>query len=243
MRRIRFFSTAEEVAGADIEKDIAVVADVLRATSTIVTALANGCEMVLPVEHVQEAREAAAQHAKDKVILGGERRGKLIDGFDFGNSPQDYAPEAVGGRVVITTTTNGTKALVYSARAKESLVLSFLNMSAIRDYIIEKDRDVALIAAGIYGKYSIEDSVCCGMLLHELIKLAPNDFCFDRNATDVFKVSRDYIGRVDDLLQTSPHGSFLRQINYESDLAVCARVDAYPIVPLYKEGYIKIIEQ
>ena len=243
MRRVRFFQTADKVNGADISETIAVVADVLRATSTIVTALANGCERVVPFESVAEAREAAAQYARKDVVLGGERKGERIDGFDFGNSPQDYTPATVSGKTVITTTTNGTKALVFAGAAKQSLVLSFLNLSAIADYLLYRDEDIDLIAAGIYGDFSVEDSVCCGLLLHKLVEAAPEKFKLDENAEHVLNLSQQYINRVDELLHNSPHGSFLRSIHYESDLAVCARVDSHPLVPSYKNGFVEIIER
>jgi 2-phosphosulfolactate phosphatase len=243
MRHVRFYQSADEVAGADIAESIAVVADVLRATSTIVTALANGCEKVLPVEKVEEARKAAEQFPREKIILGGERKGKKIDGFDFGNSPQDYTPQAVENKIVITTTTNGTKALVYSGKAEQSLVLSFLNLSAIADYMLRQTNDVALIAAGIYGDFSVEDSVCCGLLLQKLVESAPGNFTLDEKTTQVLKLAQQYIGRIDVLLQTSPHGDFLRKINYESDLAVCARLDSHQIVPVYEDGFVEIIER
>ena len=243
MRKVRFFQSADQVADADISESIAVVADVLRATSTIVTALANGCDKVLPVEHVEEAREAATAYPREKIILGGERKGQKIDGFDFGNSPQDYTSEAVSDKIVVTTTTNGTKALVYAGRAKQSLVLSFLNMSAIADYVLQQNEELTLVAAGIYGEFSIEDSVCCGLLLQQLVDVSPETFELDEASIELLNTSRPHQGRVFELLNSSPHGDFLRNINYESDLAVCAREDACPIVPAYEDGFVEIIER
>lgn len=243
MRRVRFFQSADEVKGVEVRRSIAVVADVLRATSTIVTALANGCKCVIPVAEVDEALQAAARLPREQIVLGGERKGKRIDGFDFGNSPRDYTAESIGGKTVITTTTNGTKALVNVGRAKKSLVLSFLNMTAVADHVLSCNEDIVLVAAGIYGEFSLEDSVCCGLLLHQLVGATPDQFDLDNNASSVLTLARKYNGRIYELLHGSPHGKFLCKINYSSDLAVCARVDSLPIVPAFKDGRIEITKR
>ncbi len=243
MRRVRFFQSADRVNGADIEHSIAIVADVLRATSTIVTALANGCKSVIPVAEIDEARQTAARMPRKEIILGGERKGRRIDGFDFGNSPQDYTAESVSGKIVITTTTNGTKALVHAGHAKKTLVLSFLNMTAVANYVLSCDDDIALVAAGIYGEFSLEDSVCCGVLLQQLVGASPGQFKLDENAEYALRLAQKHNGRIDEMLHDSPHGDFLRKINYASDLAVCARVDSQPIVPTFKDGRIEIIKR
>ncbi len=241
MRTIRFFHSADEVFDADIEHSIAVVADVLRATTTIVTALANGCRKVIPVVKVEEARQTAALLPKSEIILGGERKGERIDGFDFGNSPQDYTRKAIADKIVVTTTTNGTKALVNAGRAKQTLVLSFLNMTAVADYVLQREEDVALVAAGIYGEFSLEDSVCCGFLMDNQVTASPEQFSMDDQAARILTLSREYKGRVNELMHNSPHGKFLQRLGYESDLAFCARVDACQIVPLYASGCVKTI--
>lgn len=240
MRTIRFFQAADDVNGENVRGTIAVVADVLRATTTITTAMYHGSRYVIPVKTVDEAWEAARTFNKNDVILGGERNGQNIKGFDFGNSPQDYTPETVKDKVVITTTTNGTKALVHAADAKQTLVLSFLNMSAIVDHVLTQHADVSAIAAGIYGEFSIEDSICCGYLIDRLVNAAPNDFTLDEAAEKICEMTQEYKHDIEKLLHKSPHGQFLDDLGYASDLPVCAALDACNIVPIFTNGRIEI---
>ncbi len=217
-----------------------MVADVLRATSTITTALYNGCQAVIPVKTVEQARETAAQLMPDSFLLGGEREGKPVPGFHFGNSPQEYFRDVILDKVLITTTTNGTKALVHAANAEQAVVLSFLNKSAAATYVLESELDVSAIAAGIYGKFSIEDSVCVGFLINSLLDSAPDLYQLEPKAQEIAELARTFENRVFDLLQSSPHGDFLRNIGYGSDLAVCAQMDACPVVPIYRQGRITL---
>ena len=123
-RTIRFYPAAE-VNEEKIEGTIAAVVDVLRATSTIITALGSGCRAVIPVMDVEKAHDVSNSFRQQDVVLGGERKGQKIDGFDFGNSPQEYTRERIQGKVLVITTTNGTKALVGAAKAARTVVLSF----------------------------------------------------------------------------------------------------------------------
>ncbi len=241
MRTIRFFQAADDVNGDLVKGTIAVVADVLRATSTIVTALANGCQYVMPTKTVEDARKAADSFERKKIILGGERKGQKINGFDFGNSPQEYTRDAVANKIVITTTTNGTKALVHAADAEQTLVLSFLNLAAIAEYLLQHPTDISAIAAGIYGDFSIEDSICCGYLIDQLVAKAPNDFVLDKAAEHVLDTTKEYKHDIEKLLHESPHGHFLDDLGYASDLSVCAQLDACSIVPIYAAGQIRIL--
>jgi len=241
MRTIRFYESADAVTEDDVKGRIAVVVDVLRATSTIVTALHNGCRTVIPVKEVEEAFSAAAGFTADEVILGGERQGKPVPGFHFGNSPQEYTRDAVAGRVVITTTTNGTRALVNRAAASETLVLSFLNLTAVTEYVRQSILDICLVAAGNYSKFSLEDSACCGFLVNQLLRHESGNLNLEPEVFSILELADKYNGRVLQLLHDSPHGRFLHDIGYGSDLAVCARVDSCPVTPLYMQGYINIV--
>jgi 2-phosphosulfolactate phosphatase len=241
MRTIRFCETADAVTEGDVKGRIAVVVDVLRATSTIVTALHNGCRTVIPVKEVEEAFAAAAGFSVDEVILGGEREGKPVPGFHFGNSPQEYARDAVAGKVVISTTTNGTRALVNSGAATETLVLSFLNLTAVTEYVRQSVLDICMVAAGNYGQVSLEDSACCGFFVKQLLQNKSEDFSLEPEVVRIMELADEYDGRVLQLLHDSPHGRFLQEIGYGSDLAVCARVDSCPMTPLYLKGRINIV--
>lgn len=177
------------------------------------------------------------------VLLGGERNGHKIDGFDLGNSPRDYSAEFVKGKVVITTTTNGTKALVNAATAAVTVLLSFLNLSAVAAYVAQRQENVSVIAAGIYGKAAIEDAACCGYFIDKLCQYSPHALQLDAAAQKIAALSEEYLDKVEQLLQTCPHGQFLRAQGYDSDLVSCAQIDSYTIVPIYLNGRIEVFKK
>ncbi len=238
MRSVGFVATANDIKEKDIAGRAAVVADVLRATSTIITALYNGCKAVMPVKEIEEALSAAARFGEE-AILGGERRGRMIAGFHLSNSPREYTPEAVRGKVVILTTTNGTKALVNAAAAKETVVLSFLNYSAVFEYLCRIPYDICLAAAGVYGEFSMEDTVCCGLLADRLqretgARLTPE-------AAEAAEIARPYEGKTMQLFSDSSFGHYLQEIGYGADLEFCARMDAFPVTARYEKGLIHLV--
>jgi 2-phosphosulfolactate phosphatase len=146
----------------------AVVIDVLRATTTIVTALAAGAREVLVCGTVAEARRRAAKLPRERRLLGGERGGLVIDGFDLGNSPSEYTPERVRGKSIVFTTTNGTRALLHCRRAKRMLLAGFVNLSAVAT-MIEKDCQVQIVCAGTRGEIGREDVLLAGALAESWI--------------------------------------------------------------------------
>ena len=141
---------------------VAVVIDVLRASTTIVHALAHGCEAVIPCAEVDEARRVAAGLPPGRAILRGERQGVPIPGFDLGNSPGEYTEEACRGKTLVMTTTNGTRALLASLEAETVLVGAFVNFAATVQRLIHEARPVHIVCAGTEGRISYEDSLLAG---------------------------------------------------------------------------------
>ncbi len=123
-----------------------MVIDALRATTTMTVAFENGCSAFIPVATVEEARELAARNPG--FLLAGERGAVALPGFDLGNSPRDFRPEKVKGKVVVMTTTNGTRALVASRRGAEIFIGSFLNLGALTGRLVEAGRDILIACAG-----------------------------------------------------------------------------------------------
>ncbi|MBI3836775.1 MAG: 2-phosphosulfolactate phosphatase [Planctomycetia bacterium] len=136
MRALRVHFLPELIAAADLAGSTCVVIDVLRATTTTVYALAVGARAVIPCLSIDGARQRAAAFSVGQAILGGERGGLAIPGFDLGNSPDEYTPGTVGGKTVVLTTTNGTKALLHCQQAAEVLIAAFVNLSAICDVLV-----------------------------------------------------------------------------------------------------------
>jgi 2-phosphosulfolactate phosphatase len=160
------FVEPEELAGST-----AVVIDVLRASTTIVYALEAGARQVIPCLEIADALALAEQLAAEDVVLGGERRGLAIDGFQLGNSPEEYSADRVEGKTVILTTTNGTRALVHARQAGRVLVASFVNAAAIVAKLLDGEK-ISLLCAGTDGLISDDDVLLAGMLVDRLQRQA-----------------------------------------------------------------------
>ena len=167
MWQLDILPTAQSVDSEQISNSTACVIDVLRATSVITTALANGATQVVAVATTDEALQYRRQNASG-VLLGGERNADKIDGFDLDNSPLRYTPEVVAGKTIVLTTTNGTLALSKCRRCRQTLVASLLNTSATIEYLSQQSCDITIVCAGTEGRFSLEDALCAGMIADAL---------------------------------------------------------------------------
>src|SRR5207302_514467 len=202
---------------------VAVVIDVLRATTTIIHALAAGCTAVVPCAEVEEARALADGLLAGKVLLGGERGGRPLPGFDLGNSPGEYTPEVCKGRTVVLTTTNGTKAIHRAIGADRILLAAFVNFSAVCEQFRNDLRPVHIICAGTDGDITLEDTLLAGALvvfLGDVSEVVLNDSahlawdCFDNHGDELLET-----------LQLSKGGDNLHGHGYDEDIKLAARVD------------------
>ncbi len=153
----------------DLAGGTAVVIDVLRAATTIVYALAAGAKQIIPCLEISDALALAAHFPADEVLLGGEREGLPIEGFQLGNSPEEYSPEQVGGKTIIFTTTNGTRAMARAEKADEILVAAFVNASAVVRRLFDREY-VNILCAGTDGRISRDDVLLAGLLVERLLR-------------------------------------------------------------------------
>ncbi|MBI4610585.1 MAG: 2-phosphosulfolactate phosphatase [Candidatus Rokubacteria bacterium] len=209
----------------------AVVIDVFRASTTIVTALANGARMLIPVLTPEEARARARAFPPADVLLGGERRGEPIVGFDLGNSPLQYTPERVRDKVVVFTTTNGTQALRAASGAAVAAVCGLVNVEAVAGWALATGRDLTVVCSGETGALSLEDTVAAGLLLDAIAdKAGPLEI------TDAARACRAVAGhyrrRLDGLLTDSAWARELEQRGYHDDLRACLALSVYAEVPV-----------
>jgi 2-phosphosulfolactate phosphatase len=208
---------------------LAVVVDVLRATTTMIHALAAGCTAVRPCAEVEEARTLADSMRAGRVLLGGERGGVPLDGFDLGNSPREYCARVCRGTTLVLTTTNGTRALLRAAEADRVLVAGFVNYSAVCEQLRQDGRPVHIVCAGTEGAITLEDTLLAGALidfLSEAGAVSLNDGA--RLAWDCFENhGRVLLGA----LQLSHGGAKLRQLGYDEDIQAAAQVDLFHFVP------------
>jgi 2-phosphosulfolactate phosphatase len=235
--RIETLFTPGEINESAVKGKTVAVLDVLRVCTTISFAMARGCERIIPVASVEAATNLAASLEKKVTLLGGEREGKRIDGFDLGNSPLEYSTDVVKGKTIVLATTNGTKAISMSEGAKEILVTSFVNMSSVIDYIRKlKDDLLTIVCAGESSRFALEDAVCAGMLIERLAKdrpIEPND-----GANAARLLFRQNEQSIPSLLKECEHGRYLEALGFARDLDVCSRVDSLSILPIVKSGRI-----
>ena len=167
-----YFSPAQ-VDEMQLRDKNVIVIDVLRASTTIVTALNNGAREIIPVGSIESAVKVSGNLFGDVVLRGGERNGKIITGFNLGNSPGEYTEEAVKGKSIIFCTTNGSSAMVKAKYAKRMAVGGFINVSLVADFIRQAGEDFSIVCAGEKQLFCIEDAVCAGMLVKILVEDSP----------------------------------------------------------------------
>ena len=200
----------------------AIVIDVLRATTTLTVALANGATRVIPAGTVEEGFALRREHPG--ALLCGEREGLLIPGYDLGNSPLEYASQRVAGRELIFASTNGSQALRLAERARRRMIAAFVNAGAVVESVAGAS-EVWLLASGKLGRFSLEDSACAGWLIRAL---AARGFAAEGPAALLASslAPGDAAG-VRATLEGSSHGRYLRSLGgaFARDVEFCARLD------------------
>ena len=236
--RIESFFTPNEIDDSLVKARTVAVIDVLRVCTTIAYAMSRGCETIIPVQSVEAATNLAASLDKAVTLLGGEKEGKRIDGFNLGNSPSEYSAELVKGKTIILATTNGTGAISRSQAAKEVLIGSFVNMSSVVDYAQKEAIDrLTIVCAGKQGKFALEDAVCAGMLIERLSQDGDHILNDGAHAARLlYKLNEQSIPL---FLRGCEHGRYLESLGFEKDLDICGRVDSLRILPIVKEGRIE----
>jgi 2-phosphosulfolactate phosphatase len=194
------------------------VIDVIRATSTIATALANGAPGVRPVAKLEEA--FALKERNPTSLLAGERGGQMLPGFDLGNSPEDFTPERVQGRPVILTTTNGTQALAACSGARAVVTASLLQVTAVATRLRELGPPWIVICAGCNGEFGMDDAIVAGALAEALGQ--------DHAFVHLYRSVRNELAAA---LLGSSAGQELVKVGLERDIPFCANVDLYSVVP------------
>ena len=233
--RVHVVLTPAEL-GADLHSRTAVVIDVFRAATTMVTALASGCRAIVPALTPEEARERARAFPRGEVLPAGERGGDPIDGFDLGNSPLEYTAQRVAGKIVVLTTTNGTKALLRAAGAAATAIAGLVNVKAVAQWAQDQGRDLTLVCAGEGGEASLEDTVCAGLIIDALAGTGALEL--SDTAAMARGAARDYRHRLDDLRAESHWGRHLMAKGRAEDLAACLALDAWAAVPLFRNGLV-----
>jgi len=215
-----------------------VVVDILRATSAICTAFMNGVSKVIPVPSQEEARV----FKQNGYLVAAERDGRVLDFADFGNSPFNFTRDRIEGKQVAYSTTNGTKAVHMARKSKNVLIASFLNLTAVANFLIEQHDEVLILCAGWKGKFSLEDTLFSGALAEQL--LASEKFhtiCDSTTASlDLWKLAKpDVMAYIEKVAQRDR----LRKLGLDDVLEYCHTPDLTTRVPAFRNGVIECCHQ
>jgi len=213
------------------EDAVVVVIDVLRATSAITTAFFNGVEKMIPVASIEEAKK----YKEKGLIVAAERNGEIVEGFDLGNSPFGYMNNKVKGKTIAITTTNGTQAIEAAKNSNNVLIGSFLNVSAIINYLAKKEKPVVLLCAGWKSKFNLEDTLFAGAVANALLgKHGYTTSCDSALAAiHLYNLAKEDMY---EFLSASSHRNRLHKLNLERDIKYCLTPDQCPIIPYLKNG-------
>jgi 2-phosphosulfolactate phosphatase len=217
---------------------VALVIDVLRASTTLVTALSHGCREVLPVAEVEEARRRARD--LPGALLAGERGGDPPPGFDLGNSPLEFTPERVAGRTIVFTTSNGTRALLAARAATAVGVAALVNLSAAADWALGQRRNLVVVCAGELGTRSVEDEACAGLIVDRVVAAEPAARATEA-AERAVAAARPYAKDLPRLAHDAPHARHLQDKGRGRDVTACLTLDTFTLVPAYRADVDKVV--
>lgn len=238
--RLDVFFTPAEVKPADTSGRLVAVIDVLRASTTVAVALANGARSVVPLPSPDEVIVRSREFAKSAVRTAGEQKMHPIPGFDFGNSPGLFTAEAVGGKTILLTTSNGTRALLGVQGARDIVIASYVNFTAVLSLVkvaARANTDVTIICAAQDGVFSLEDAACAGRFVRAFPKRADAVILNDAASASML-VDKKYGDNIAKIFQDSSHGQALQAAGFGDDLTTAAAVDSYSVVPIYQDRQI-----
>ena len=219
-----------------------VVIDILRATSVIVTALGNGAREIIPVNTVDFAMKVSGNAFGGQTLLGGERNTKKIEGFALGNSPIEYNTETVKGKSIILYTTNGSKAIVRAKFSENLFICSFGNLNAIAEHLVKLNKDVVIVCSGTNGMFNLEDTICAGKLITEMLKMNEEIELTDASNASV-TLNKSFGKSLNKMLSQTEHGKLLIENGFSEDIKICAKLNTHDIIPYYDSASIFYIVQ
>ena len=220
-----------------------VVIDVLRASTSVAMALQSGAKEIIPVSSVESAVKISGSLFGDVTIRAGERNGKMIEGFNLGNSPEEYTREMVNGKSIIFMTTNGSGAMVKGRHAKNLIVAGFVNLSAVVSFLKEFAGDFMIICAGKENDFCIEDAVCAGKIINKLEQEIDADLLLNDAGAAATTLDKTFGKNILKLLKSSEHGKHLIEIGFADDLKICADIDAIPVLPILSGNVIRLTKE
>ena len=238
--RIDVHFTGSTTGQQDLHDRVVLVIDVLRASTSIAAALANGARAVIPFEGVDDAIMRARSLEQSDVLLAGERKMAPIPGFPLGNSPREFTADVVTGKTIVMTTTNGTAALYHANGAGEVLVGAFANYGVIlarRRAAARADKSITIICAGTNGRFALEDAICAGRFVRGVARRGIQPQLGDA-ANVAAMIDRRMGADLPAVLRDSEHGRALIDAGRGEDVTYCATLDSHPVIPVYRDRQV-----
>lgn len=234
---IDVFFSVQAFQEEELRGKTAVIIDVLRATSSITTAISSGAKKIIPVADMSDAMKMANTMDQKDYLLCGEKNGTKIEGYHLGNSPAEYTPDVVKNKTLIFNTTNGTKAIKKAALANQVYIGAFLNQQSILNILQEHDDEVVLVCSGWQGRLSIEDTLFAGSLVHALTGGNLPDSAKD-GAKVAFGLFEKFGHDLEGAIGKSDHAKRLAELVSNDDISFCCRVNEFDVLPGMKDGIL-----
>ena len=234
---ITTFPTYKHVNKTDFYKKVAVVVDVLRATSTITAVLDKNAYDVIPAQKIGDAM-AAKNAVKDgrSVYLGGERDGKKIEGFDFGNSPIEYPLDLISGAHVVLCTTNGTQAIAKAEYSDKMFMGCINNAAAVAKAAIKEEKDIVILCSGTRNNFSSDDILAAGAIIYNLKQFAEIEL--DDLSFLALKLYTEYRSDLIKFIEFTKPYKILTALGMTEDIKYCLKENISDTVPVFKNGCI-----
>ena len=231
MKKLEVCFTPDLLSYYPPEGKVVVVIDIFRATTTMVTALANGIESITPVASLEACKSLQNQG----YLAAAEREGKMPEGFDLGNSPLSHIEQDFSGQKLAMTTSNGTLAITKSKTADQIIIGAFINMTAVVKHLQSQSNDILLLCAGWKGRVNMEDSLFAGAIAHTLASevTIANDAAV--MASHVYQAHQE---DMDSFLQDGLHYHRLQRLGRSQDIEFCLKKDVYDLLPIYQQGIL-----
>jgi 2-phosphosulfolactate phosphatase len=222
----------------ELEDSIVVIIDILRATSAICTGFEFGVKEFIPVATVEEAQA----YKKQGYLVGAERNAIKLEWADFGNSPYDYMGDHVKDKTIVLTTTNGTQAVEVAKDAYKVVIGSFLNISALCNWLVKQDKDLVLLCSGWKYRFNLEDALFAGAVVTELTKRKAYDGLTDSalSVRYLYELAKDDPYK---FLANSSHRRRLAKLNLKKDIRYCLQLDKTSIIPILQGTSIVKLEE
>ncbi len=218
------------------EFDLIVVIDVLRATSAICAAFNNGVKELIPVSSIEKARE----YQQKGFLVGAERKGQIVEGFDFGNSPYSYMKPELKDQTVVLSTTNGTKSINIAKEAGQVVIGALSNLDVLNEWLEQQDKNILCLCSGWQDKFNLEDTICAGAITEHLLSTGKFRSIEDSSiaAKYLFLSAKDNILGY---LKSSSHRRRLKNLNLNEDIKFCLTPNTAPVIPVLEGDRISNI--